>query len=85
MAEIIFWIILGIMLSFVYIAFGVFFCPSNIEKTWMAMLIIAFWPVWLSLLLISLPFLMLYSVANEIVNENKNKRNKNKKDGLSEE
>lgn len=85
MAEVIFWIILGVMLSFIYIAFGTFFCPSDIKKTWMAMLIIAFWPVWLSLLIISLPFLMLYSVANEIVNENKNKRNKNKKDGLSQE
>jgi glucan phosphoethanolaminetransferase (alkaline phosphatase superfamily) len=73
MANIFFCIITGIMLSFIYIAFGGFFCPTDIEKRWVAMLIIAFWPIYLALLIISLPFLMLYYESDEIVKKNKKK------------
>lgn len=53
------------MLTFLYIAFGGLFCPT-VKKTWVAMLIIAFWPIYLGLLIISMPLIGIYCEAQEV-------------------
>lgn len=51
------------LLFFLYCLFGYAFCPNSLKAQWIRTLYIIFWPIVILMMILSLPFIMIYEFS----------------------
>lgn len=61
--ELILAIFCMMLLFFLYCLFGYAFCPNSLKVQWIRALYILFWPIVILMMILSLPFIMIYEFS----------------------
>lgn len=61
--ELILAIFCMMLLFFLYCLFGYVFCPNSLKVQWIRALYILFWPIVILMMILSLPFIMIYEFS----------------------